>query len=450
MNSTDRRAARMGRREFLGQTLGAAAGVAAPLVVPASALGAGRGGKPAPSERITIGMIGMGRQATYANIPFFLNNPQTQVLAVNDVDRWRLDNAVKQVDSHYAKSGGSGKSCAGLGDYRELLARGDIDAVMISTPDHWHVVQALDAVRAGKDVCCEKPLTLSIAEGRLLADTVKQQGRVFRTDSEFRSQWYFHRACELVRNGRIGKLVRIRTGVPRGDIGCQPQPIMPVPEELNYDLWLGPAPVAPYTLNRVHPRHGYGRPGWMRVRDYCDGMICNWGTHLNDIAQWGHGTDRTGPVEVEGTGQWPTEGGLWNVLIGFDVRYRFADGVEMEYSISHPHVRFEGTEGFIQADYGKGLADAHPRSLLKETIGSHELHLPLMPEKTDFVQAIQTRGQTLADAEIGHRTNSLCHLGHIAILTGRKLRWDPQAERFANDDEANRMLTRPLRSPWRF
>ena len=453
--ASNSQAGRLGRRELLRRAMGGAAAAAAGgFVVPAAALGAKRSGRLAPSERITIGMIGMGRQAVYANAPFFLNRLDAQVVAVCDVDAWRLDNAVKQVDGHYAKAGAAGagasagKGCAGYRDYRQLLAREDVDAVMISTPDHWHVPQSLDAVRAGKDVCCEKPLTLSVAEGRVLADTARRYGRVFRTDSEFRSQWYFHRACELVRNGRIGKLVRIETGVPRGDVGCKPQPVMPVPAELDYDLWLGPAPVAAYTVNRVHPVKGYGRPGWMRVRDYCDGMICNWGTHLNDIAQWGNGTDRTGPVEAEGRGEWPTEGGLWNVLVAFDVRYKYASGVELHYTMDRPYVRFEGTEGHIQADYGVGLGDVEPRSLLKEVIRPGEVHLPLMPEKTDFMAAIKTRGQTLADAEVGHRTNSLCHLGHISILLGRKLRWDPQAEQFVGDPEADRMLTRPLRSPW--
>ena len=254
------------------------------------------------------------------------------------------------------------------------------------------------------------------------------------------------RACELVLNGRIGELKRIRTGVPRGDVACGPQPPMPVPPELDYEMWLGPAPFAPYTINRVHRTKSYARPGWMRVRDYCDGMISNWGTHLNDIAQWGHGTERTGPVEVEGTGVFPRDG-LWNVLLDFKVRYRFADGVEMLYECSYPHVRFEGTEGWVQATYGRGLS-AEPESLLRERLGPHEIRLPGRTDKGDFLYCVRTRRETMEPAEVGHRTNSLCQLGLIAIERGKRLVWDPQAERFTNDPEANRLLVRTMRAPW--
>jgi predicted dehydrogenase len=318
---------------------------------------------------------------------------------------------------------------------------------MVSTPDHWHVPMAIAAAKAGKDICCEKPLTLSIAEGRILSDTVRRYKRVFRTDSEFRSISCFQRACELVLNGRIGKLHTIRTGVPAGDVACGPQPEMAVPKELDYDLWLGPAPLAAYTEKRVHPPHTYGRPGWMRVLDYCEGMVSNWGAHLNDIAQWGNGTERTGPVEVEGKGRFPADG-LWNVLLDFEVRYRFANGVEMFYDTSRPYVRFEGSEGWVEADYGKRSLKTHPESIVKSPIGPDEIHLPLKHEKRDFIDCVKTRGKTLADAEVGHRTTSLCQLGHIAIQVGRKLKWDPDAERFVNDEPANRLLSRSMRSPW--
>ncbi|MHC4507942.1 MAG: Gfo/Idh/MocA family protein [Planctomycetota bacterium] len=403
------------RRQFLKSS--AAAGVAllsGPTIVPAPVFGAN-----APSNRITIGMIGMGRQAYHSNLKFFLGAADAQVVAVCDVDTWRLDNARKAVEQHYAgeRNAGAFKGCSTYRDFRELLERTDIDAVMISTPDHWHVPMAMAAARAGKDISCEKPLTLSIAGGRALSDTVRRYNRVFRTDSEFRSHACFQKACELVLNGRIGKVHTIRTGVPAGDVGGPPEPEMPVPQELDYQMWLGPAPCAPYTLNRVHPRESYNRPGWMRVPDYCEGMVTNWGAHLNDIAQWGNGTDRTGPVEVEGTGQYPR--------------------------------RFEGTEGWVQADYSSRALTAQPESILKSPIGPDEIHLPLKSEKRDFLDAVKTRGRTLADAEVGHRTNSLCQIGHIAIQVGRKLKWDPDAERFINDKTANRLLSRPMRSPWR-
>ncbi|MHC4440106.1 MAG: Gfo/Idh/MocA family protein [Planctomycetota bacterium] len=407
-------------------------------------------GAEAPSNRITIGMIGMGRQAYYSNLKSFLVASDVQVVAVCEVDTWRLDNARKAVEEHYGKKRASGtfKGCVGFNDFRELLDRPDIDAVMISSPDHWHVPMAIAAAKAGKDICCEKPLTLSIAGGRTLSDTVSRYNRVFRTDSEFRSHACFQKACELVLNGRIGKVHTIRTGVPAGDIGGPPGQEMPVPDELDYDLWLGPAPYAPYMLNRVHPRKSYDRPGWMRVPDYCEGMVTNWGAHLNDIAQWGNGTDRTGPVEVEGSGKYPRDG-LWNVLLSFELQYKYTDGVKLFYNISQPYVRFEGTEGWIQANYNDRSLKAEPASILKSTVGPDEIHLPLKSEKRDFIDAVKTRGQTLADAEVGHRTNSLCQIGHIAIQLGRKLRWDPDAEMFINDDAANRLLSRPMRSPWR-
>jgi myo-inositol 2-dehydrogenase/D-chiro-inositol 1-dehydrogenase len=436
---------RVSRRQFLGRS---AAAVAAPYVLTSSALGAA--GRAAASERITVGMIGMGRQATYSNVRFFMGQGDCQVVSVCDVDGWRLDRAQKQVDGQYAKQRASGtyKGCGAHRDFREVLARGDIDAVMISSPDHWHIPHAVAAAEAGKDICCEKPLTLCIAEGRALCEAVRRNGRVFRTDSEFRSHWFFHRACELVRNGRIGKVHTIKTGVPKGDVGCAPQPNMPIPKELDYDLWLGPAPVSPYTKNRVHTPRSYARPGWMRVRDYCEGMITNWGTHLNDIAQWGNGTERTGPVEVEATGTYPTDG-LWNVLLSFEAKYRFAGGVRMIYkNTAGVFVRFEGTDGWIQADYGRRSVTSEPASIAKSVIGPDELHLPLLPEKRDFLDACKTRRPTVADAEVGHRTCSLCQLAHISIQVGRPLKWDPDAERFLNDPEADRLLTRGMRSPW--
>jgi len=431
------------RRELLKSS--ALAVLFGPAIVPARVLGSN-----APGNRITIGMIGMGRQAYQSNLKSFLNAPDTQVVAVCDVDAWRLDNARKAVEEYYAreKTAGSFKGCLAYRDFRELLDRTDIDAVMISTPDHWHVPMAIAAAKAGKDICCEKPLTLSIAEGRALSDTVQRYNRVFRTDSEFRSHAFFQKACELVLNGRIGKVHTIRTGVPAGDVAGGPQPEMPVPQELDYEMWLGPAPYEPYTLDRVHPRQSYERPGWMRVLDYCEGMVTNWGAHLNDIAQWGNGTERTGPVEIQGSGKYPRDG-LWNVLLSFELEYRYANGVRLIYSISQPHVRFEGTDGWVEADYSSRGLKAQPESILKSPIAPEEIHLPLKSEKRDFIDAVKTRGRTLADAEVGHRTTSLCQLGHIAIQLGRKLQWDPDAESFINDRIADRLLSRPMRSPWR-
>jgi myo-inositol 2-dehydrogenase / D-chiro-inositol 1-dehydrogenase len=434
------------RRTFVKGVLSAGAVAGVPWILPSRV-----GGAIAPSERISVAMIGMGRQAMYANLPSFLQSKDTQVVAVCDVDAWRMKGAEAKINAYYAKKKASGtyKGCRTYGDFREILARDDIDAVMISTPDHWHVPMAIAAAKAGKDVCCEKPLTLSIHEGRILSDTIKRYGRVFRTDSEFRSHWYFHRVVELVRNGRIGKLHTIRVGVPTGDIACGPQKEMPIPEGLDYDMWQGPAMPAPYTLNRVHTPRSFKRPGWMRIRDYCDGMITNWGTHLIDIAQWGNGTDHTGPVEVQANGVYPTNG-LWNVLLSFNAKYKYANGVTMHYVMGRPYVRFEGEGGWIRVDYG-GKIQASPESLAKETLGaSDKVRFPLRSEKADFIDCVKTRGRTLADAEIGHRTNTACHLAHISIqLGGQKLRWDPDAEQFIDNDAANRLTRRTaMRPPW--
>ncbi len=449
---------RFARRSFLKQTaaLAAAAG-AGPIVVPSSVFGAD--GQVAPGNRVTIGMLALGRQALARNLTVFLRWPDTQVVALCDVDRWRLDTAHQRVAGQHggiAEDAETLKTCPRYTDFREVLARGDVDAVMISTPDHWHVPMVLAAAKAGKDICCEKPLSLCIAEGRILSDAVRKHGCVFRTDSEFRSIPVFHRACELVLNGRIGQLRTVRMAVPNWNEPLAQQPEMPVPEELDYDLWLGPAPRKPYTEKRVHPRKSYGRPGWYANQDYCNGTIVNWGHHLADVAQWANGTERSGPVEVEGTGHFPPADGLWNVLLGFNVEYRYANGVRLFYTVvppagdKKPYIRFEGSEGWIQADYGPDKLTAEPESVLTAELGPDAVRFPLKNEKRDFIDCVKTRGQTMEDAEVGHRATSLCQLGYIAVQTGEKLQWDPAPERFLNSDAATRLLTRPPgRRPWR-
>ena len=439
------------RRHFL--KTGAACAV--PLLISGSALGLGA--QPAPSNRITMGFIGTGRQAQGANIPQFMALGDVQVVAVCDVDSWRLAAAKKKVEDYYAKRSPSGNfaGCTACKDFRKLIARKDIDTVMISTPDHWHAPIAIAAIKAGKDVSLEKPITRCIEEGRIIADLCAKHQRVFRVDSEFRSLEFFHRAVELVRNGRIGKLLAVRTGSPREDFPIEPDEVTPPPPELDYDLWLGPAPKVDYIQKRVHPPHDLrSRGGWMRNLDYCDGMICNWGTHLNDIAQWGAGTERTGPVQIKASGKFHA-GKVWNVLESFDAWYKFANGMELFYRMGVPHVRFEGEKGWIHVNYTPDKltherVQASDAAILKERIGPEEIHFPLKTEKADFIDAVKSRGRTLEDAEVGQRTTSLCHLAHISIkLGGEKLAWDPDKETFSNNDEANRLIKRPpLREPW--
>jgi predicted dehydrogenase len=330
-----------------------------------------------------------------------------------------------------------------------LLANPSLDAVFIGGPDHWHVQMSMEAIKAGKDVSCEKPITRCIADGRRLSDLVTKHGRIFRTDSEFRSLENFHRAVTLVRNGRVGKLHTIRTGVPGTDIGCPSQPDMPVPPELDYEGWQGPATHAAYTEKRVHTPKSYDRPGWMRHRYYCDGMITNWGAHLNDIAQWGNGTDRTGPVEVEAHGTYPPAESFWNVLLNFEAQYRFANGVRLFYKTDEKvYVRFEGSEGWIFAEYQKPL-QAEPAAVVNAKIGDNEIHFPFKSDKQDFIDAVKTRGDTLEDAEVGHRTTSLCHLANIAIQVGAKLPWDPAKERFTNSPAADAFVDKWIQAPRR-
>lgn len=408
-------------------------------------------GKASPGNRVAVGVIGIGRQTVHTNLPQFFAMPDVQVVAVCDVDAWRLANAKKQVDAAYAQQSATGafKGCAAYQDFRELLARPAIDAVFIGGPDHWHVQMSMAAIRAGKNVSCEKPITRCIGDGRALSDLVKKHGRVFRTDSEFRSLENFHRAVTLVRNGRIGKLHTIRTGVPGTDVGCPPQPEMPVPPELDYERWQGPATRAPYTQKRVHTPGSYERPGWMRHRYYCDGMITNWGAHLNDIAQWGNGTDRTGPVEVEAQGTYPPPDSFWNVLLNFHAQYRYANGVRLFYKTDERvYVRFEGSEGWIFAEYQKPL-QAEPATVLNAKIGANEIHFPFKSDKRDFIDAVKTRGDTLEDAEVGHRTTTVCHLANIAIQVGTKLEWDPARERFTNSPAANELVSKWIQAPRR-
>ena len=433
------------RRRFLKTATVAGAVCAATTVVPASALGAD--GRPAPSERIHVGMIGLGRQAKFYNIRQFLEMPEVQVVAVCDVDSWRLANGRRQVEEAYAKKSPSGdyKGCDTCKDFRHILSHKDVDAVMISTPDHWHTPMALAAMEAGKDVSLEKPITRCIAEGRRLADAAKRLNRVFRVDSELRSYKHIVYAAELVRNGRIGTVQAVTVGVPGDDIGCPPQPEMPVPPELDYEMWQGPAPRAPYTEFRVTKPKAYDRPGWMRHLYYCDGMITNWTTHWNDGAMFATGLERTGPVEIEGTGSYPPPESFWNVLLKFDVKMRFANGVRWNYRTEKPFFKIEGTDGWIYADYQK--LDASQPSILTSKIGPNETHFYVKSDKQDFIDCVKSRSETLEPAEVGHRVTSLGHLGQIAIRLGQKLTWDPGKEKFINDDAANAMIEKPIHAP---
>jgi predicted dehydrogenase len=421
------------RRVFLKQTAGL---LTTPFLVPASALGVN--GTVAPSNRITIGFIGCGDHGTTWNLSYYLRLPAAQVIAVCDVDRHHLQRAKETVDDRYHN-----EDCASTQDFRDILARQDIDAVMISTPDHWHTLISLLAVHAGKDVQCEKP-TLTINEGKLLIQTVRKRQKVFQTSTEDRSVPEYHRMAELVRNGRIGKLERIEVVLPKQpDRAGDPTP-QPVPPELDYDMWLGPAPFAPYTKDRVHFNFRW-------IWDYSGGIICDWGAHLFDTAQWANDTERSGPVEVEGTGTFWTDG-LYNTVKDYDVTYRYANGVVMTCKPGDPSIKFIGTDGWVGNVGWRAPVKASSPEILNSKIGPEELHLYTNPagEHDDFLRCVKSRKDPYFPVDIGHRVSTVCHLANIAIKLGRKLRWDPEREQFLNDDSANAMLSRPLRLPWKF
>jgi predicted dehydrogenase len=432
------------RRQFLKSSAVVAAAAAWPAIVPASVFGAGT-----PSNRITFGCIGVGRMGL-GDLREIMGFKQAQILAVCDVDSKRTKHAQQLVEKHYARQSQDGtyKGCATYGDFRDLIARKDIDAVSVVTPDHWHALPSLTAARAGKDIFLQKPLSLTIEEGRLLSDTVSRYGLVFQIGSQQRSDSRFRKACELVRNGRIGKLQTVKVGFGT-DPATGPQAPMPVPDWLDYNMWLGPAPRAAYTEKRVHPQSGYGRPGWLRIADYGAGMITGWGSHHNDIAQWGMGTEQTGPVEIEGQAEFPKDG-LWDVHGAFSIEYTYANGVKVTCADTRKNkqgVLFEGTEGWVYVR--RGHIDANPKSLLTSPIGPDEQQLyKSNNHKANFLECIKSRKQTVAPAEVAHRSCSVCLLGEIAMRLGKKLKWDPERETFTNDEQANRMLSKPMRSPW--
>ncbi len=433
------------RRQFLKRGgLSTAAAIALPNIVPASALGLD--GTVPPSERIVMASIGVGGQGT-GNLRAFLGQRDVQVVGVCDVDYKHACNARDVVHESYGEFMRSGeyKGCEVYSDFRAVLQRDDIDAVCICPPDHWHAAISIAAAKAGKDMYCEKPLANGIADGRRVVDALKRYGRVFQTGSHERSRSNARYAAELVRNGRIGKLQSIHVNMPVDNHGpIPPQPEMPVPEGFDYDFWLGPAPWAPYTEKRCHFYFRYNL-------DYSGGEVTDRGAHIIDIARMGHGSDMTGPMECEGKGDFPRDG-FFNTAMDYTFTFRYPDGVEIVCKQQAPRgVKFVGDKGWIFVYIHGGNLEASPSSLLKEIIGPNEIHLGRSPgHHRDFLNNVRSRGDCFAAPEIGHRTATMCHMANIAMRLERPLKWDPDKELFINDDEANRMLHVPQRSPWRF
>jgi len=421
------------RRGFLKGAAITAGAIAFPAIAPSSVFGAA-----APSKRAALGHIGVGGQGG-GLLQGFLGLANSQSVAVCDPIKDRREAAARSVEKYYGsqKDRADYKGCRAYDDFRELLASKDIDAVVIATPDHWHVPIALEAVRAGKDIYVEKPLGISIEHDKAIRAAVHSNAAIFQYGTQQRSfNQHCGFACELVRNGYIGQLKAIHVIAPNGETGGNPKP-QPVPPGLDYDMWLGPAPVTPYTRDRV-----FGTGRW-HIYDYAIGFIAGWGAHPLDIAHWGYPHI---PVEYEGRGRIPTEG-LFDTVVDWDLRGRYASGIELAMKTGGDKTTFVGTEGWVAASRG-GIA-AEPASLLRIRIKPEEVHL--LQDKHhygDFVNCVLSRKTPVSNIDSAAQSDFISHLGDIAIRTGRKIKWDEKEERIVGDEPASRMMRRAMRAPW--
>jgi myo-inositol 2-dehydrogenase / D-chiro-inositol 1-dehydrogenase len=451
----------MKRRSFLKNTLATTAGAfVVPTIIPSHVIG-----KNPPSDKINIGQIGCGRIGRSLDLPKVMAFDVARVVACCDVDSKRLKDGKDLVEKFYAEK--TGKSdyvdVKMFEDYRDMLSRSDIDAVIISTPDHWHAQPAIEAALAGKDVMLQKPFSLTIAEGRLMCDIVKKKGRILQVCTQHRTSQQFRIAAELVQNGRIGKLHTVKIGFPGDPSGPEAEK-MPIPKNLNYDMWLGSTPEVDYTEIGVHPQNDYSRPGWLRCHQFGAGAITGTAQHYFDVAAWGMGTENTGPVSIEAVGEFP-KSGLWDVHEDFMVKAEYANGVTCYTNSQYPVlIRYEGTEGWITAGPGNmrvtssdpvpinpnaELLEASDPKILTSEIKDNEIHLYRADSQHgNWLECIKSRKLPISTAEIGHRSGTVCLLSDIAMQLSRKLFWDPEKERFKNDDEANSMLSRAQRKPY--
>ena len=431
------------RRQLLREVaaVAPAAALGFPTIVKASALGL-NGAVPA-SDRVTFATIGVGWMGG-DHVGLFLRIPAAHYVAVCDLDDEHLQAAKAKIDQAYGN-----KDCVTYRAFEELLMRRDIDAVSIAVPDHWHGIVATTAARAGKDIYGEKPLAYSFAEGATIREAVHQHGRIWQTGSWQRSQENFRFGAELVRSGKIGKVTRAEVGLPDGHTdfaGTKDQTaITEPPATLHYDRWLGPAPEAPYCAARVHKN-------WRWNLAYGGGQLMDWIGHHGDIAHWGLGFDHTGPYEVEGVGEYPPREALWNTATKYRIVARYAGGVEMIIAGGYPEIRsgtkWIGDEGWVWVDRGK--IEAHPASLMTlETVEDEDKAYLSLKHYDQFIRCVKTRGQTIAPADVALRSATPGWLGQIAMLTGRKLRWDPVKEEIIGDSDAAKLLSRDMRSPWR-
>lgn len=407
------------RREFLARSGIALAALATPAIFPGKIRGA--------NERLTMGTIGCGGQGT-GDMSNLKGNGMAEFAAVCDVYAANRERARSM----------NGSGCEGYNDFRDLLDRNDIDAVNIGTPDHWHALVAIAACEAGKDVYCQKPLALTIQEGRAMVTAARRYNRIFQTGSQQRSDDKFRYACELVRNGRIGKLQSIKTTVGRNPT-CGWEPDTDPPAGLDWNMYLGPAKWAPFNKRRFIWDFRW-------FYDYSGGNLTDWGAHHNDIAQWGMGADTTGPIEIDGKGAFPASG-LFDTPVTYEVKYTYASGVKLVCSGEGNGCWFYGTEGEIYVN--RGALSSKPAEIIQQPIGPNEIHLQKSNNHyQNFLECVKTRKAPICDVETGFRSVTVCHLGNISIRLGRPIRWDPVNEKILDDEEANRWLSRPMRAPW--
>lgn len=428
---------RFTRRQLIQSA--AAAGIAGPLILTStSSLRA------APNDRINLGFIGVGTQGG-GHVGGFLGRGDVQIVAICDVVKDLREFHGKRVEEHYAKNKKDGeyKGCKLYTDFRELLQHKGLDAVLIATPDHWHAIPCLEAAKAKKDIFCEKPLTHSIAQGRKIVEAVTRNKVIFQTGSQQRSEFggHFRKAVEYVRSGRIGKLKTINIGDGVGDspIACN-LPDQPTPEGTDWEMWLGPAPKRGYHAELCPTAVRRGFPAWRRYLEYSGGYLADMGAHHFDIAQWALNMDGSGPVRIEPPKDEKEKRGL---------RFVYTSGIEMIHAASGtPDCSFIGTDGTINAT--RGGISSNPESILKEPIGEKDYHVyPSSNHHANWIECIKNRKDTICTAEIGHRSATLCHLANIGYQLRRNLAWDPEKERFIDDDEANKLLDHAMRDPWK-
>lgn len=442
------------RRSFLKQSLKTAAAAAgAPLILPSRVLGQGH--RPSPSNRLTMAIIGCGNQGS-GELGNWLGDERVQVVAVCDPNLesggyWAgrtggRGPAQRRVEAHYANQTRSGAyaGCDSYVDFRDIVARDDIDCAYVGTPDHWHAILAIELARTGKDIYGQKPLSLTIPEGRAMVRAVERYGSVWQTGSQQRSDARMRRACELVRNGAIGRLKHVRVGLLGGtpDVGktgayTTPEP---VPEGFDYNLWLGPAPWAPHCRARTHVN-------WRWILDYSGGQLTDWGAHHIDIAHWGMGAEDTGPIAIENArGTYGT--GLWNTARDFSFDAIYADGVRLTVSNrERGGVAFEGEDGTIHTNRGHISADRP--EILQATIPPTGIHLYRSNHHfRNFIDCVVSRRRTAAPIAVAHRSVSVAHLGNLAMRTTGKLRWDPEQEQVLGNPAAAALLKRAYREPW--